>query len=192
VNKHSLWQQALEDVDKITDRLGKGIDPGIRETVAILQLLGLHTRASCEGHLHWGEPAPWVDFESPEVRTLRHQRDHLCERLDQLPEGDPACQQLEERVKKLSQEMRKHDAWEIKKLIPSLDAFYRERRVAYDVRLIINHHNRLINQGVYLQPGEGSTRQTAKLRAYQEEMTAFTAFLKQQFFGVKGNRPTHA
>ena len=48
------------------DRLGMAIDAGIRETVAVLNLLGLPTTQSCEGHVNdhgHGLPAPWVDFD---------------------------------------------------------------------------------------------------------------------------------
>jgi hypothetical protein len=54
------WQLKLREVDELQDGTGKPVDSGIRETVAILQLLGLHTRQSCEGHIDWGLPAPWV------------------------------------------------------------------------------------------------------------------------------------
>ena len=55
-------------VDRVTDRLGKRVDPGIRETVIVLNLLGLSTRQSCEGHVSLaghGHAAPWVDLLEP-------------------------------------------------------------------------------------------------------------------------------
>lgn len=59
------WRRMMEAVGRVTDRLGKPVDPGIRETVAVLNLLGLPTIQSCEGHVNdrgHGLPAPWVDF----------------------------------------------------------------------------------------------------------------------------------
>jgi hypothetical protein len=40
------WQLKLREVDELQDGTGKPVDAGIRETVAILQLLGLHTTTS--------------------------------------------------------------------------------------------------------------------------------------------------
>ncbi|WP_158043472.1 hypothetical protein [Skermanella pratensis] len=56
----------LRAVDCVRDALGKGVDPGIRETVAVLNLLGFRTRQSCEGHVNeqgFGLPSPWVDID---------------------------------------------------------------------------------------------------------------------------------
>ena len=54
-------------------RLGMPIDAGIRETVAVLNLLGLPTTQSCEGHVNdrgHGLPAPWVDFDLADPHVL--------------------------------------------------------------------------------------------------------------------------
>lgn len=53
-----------ENVGKVADGLGLGIDAGIREVVMRFNDLGMWTDASCEGHSNWGEPFPWVDFTS--------------------------------------------------------------------------------------------------------------------------------
>jgi hypothetical protein len=60
------WEKMPRAVDRVKDALGKGVDPGIRETVAVLNLLGFKTRQSCEGHVNeqgFGLPAPWVDID---------------------------------------------------------------------------------------------------------------------------------
>jgi hypothetical protein len=62
------WQEMLSEVDRMTDRLGLGVDPGIRETVAALNLLGYRTWQSCEGHVNergHGLPSPWVELDLP-------------------------------------------------------------------------------------------------------------------------------
>jgi len=51
------------DVDNITDRLGKTIDPWIKPLVVLFNHNKVVTTASCEGHENWGEPFPWIDFE---------------------------------------------------------------------------------------------------------------------------------
>ncbi len=61
----AAWHRMTEAVDRVRDRLGKPVDPGIRDTVAALNLLGFPTSQSCEGHVNargHGLPAPWVDF----------------------------------------------------------------------------------------------------------------------------------
>lgn len=60
------WERMLRAVDRVKDALGKTVDPGIRETVAVLNLLGFRTRQSCEGHVNergLGLPTPWVDID---------------------------------------------------------------------------------------------------------------------------------
>jgi hypothetical protein len=64
------WNDAVEKFSKVTDKLGKPIDQGIFETVICLNLLGVVTRQSCEGHLEWGLPYPWVDFDKEEQQRL--------------------------------------------------------------------------------------------------------------------------
>jgi hypothetical protein len=48
---------------KITDRLGKGIDPKIKDNVIKLNDNGYETSASCEGHQDHAFPSPyiWID-----------------------------------------------------------------------------------------------------------------------------------
>ena len=52
------YQEMYERVSTFTDKLGTPIDPGIFETVVALNLLGLHTFQSCEGHLDPDAPIP--------------------------------------------------------------------------------------------------------------------------------------
>src|SRR6266571_1101863 len=63
------WQDLTDKVSRITDKLGKPVDPGILETVAALNALGIPTTASCEGHVDWGTEAPWIDIASNDPRT---------------------------------------------------------------------------------------------------------------------------
>lgn len=61
--KKKNYQQTLKGLNKVTDGLGLGIDPKIKKTVALLNLLGFNTSGSCEGHTTptHGELIPWVD-----------------------------------------------------------------------------------------------------------------------------------
>lgn len=56
------WQDMAKQFSRVTDRLGKRIDKGIFETVVALNVLGIQTVGSCEGHIDWGMPHPWVDI----------------------------------------------------------------------------------------------------------------------------------
>lgn len=68
------WNEAAEQFSKVTDKLGKPIDQGIFELVVCLNLLEIPTRQSCEGHLGWGLPYPWVDIEpEKEIRFQCYQ-----------------------------------------------------------------------------------------------------------------------
>lgn len=56
------------EVEKIVDKKGLGIDPGIKDLVIGLRKFGVETEASCEGHRNWGEPFPWVDIPFKDVK----------------------------------------------------------------------------------------------------------------------------
>lgn len=47
--------------------LGQGSDLQIVETVTILNVLGLDSSGSCQGHLQRGACAPWIDFQPADV-----------------------------------------------------------------------------------------------------------------------------
>ena len=54
------YEHVKEEVDRITDGLGKPIEEGIKELVISLQMHGLRTEMSCEGHFDSGRGYPWV------------------------------------------------------------------------------------------------------------------------------------
>jgi hypothetical protein len=169
--KQALWEHTRAAVEHITDGLGKGIDEGIKETVTVLQVLGMHTCQFCEGHLDWGEAAPWIELCSPDADALTPKINALLEQIEAL----------ERELKQYRTEQQAAEAKELKQLLPFLDAFYRDREVPYEQRLIMAGM-RLTSQGVELQAAEPDGVKAQKLRDYQEEMRAFTAFVKQQFF----------
>jgi hypothetical protein len=61
-DRRATWERTGQEVAELTDGLGMHIDPGIRDAVTALRLLGLRTEASCEGHDSWGVGAPWVSI----------------------------------------------------------------------------------------------------------------------------------
>ncbi|HLZ60150.1 MAG TPA: hypothetical protein VKR06_24635 [Ktedonosporobacter sp.] len=56
------WEHAEAILSQVQDQMGHRIDAGILAPVVGLNLLGFHTTASCEGHLNWGCPYPWIEF----------------------------------------------------------------------------------------------------------------------------------
>jgi hypothetical protein len=64
------YQEMRERVSTWTDSLGTSVDAGILETVVVLNLHGLHTFQSCEGHLDHGSPYPWITIVDRERSRL--------------------------------------------------------------------------------------------------------------------------
>jgi hypothetical protein len=180
------WQLKLREVDEICDALGKPVDVGIRETVAILQLLGLHTRQSCEGHIGWGLPAPWVALYVPEAEKLREEIEPLENWLEVLQEDDEAFERVCHERNRLRQDEEQYEAQAWMLLFSWLEIFYqRHRTVPYDERIVLHRNGRLTIQGAMVQGARDTATQTLKLQAYQAEMRRFTQFLKRQFLRNK-------
>ena len=73
-----------------------------------------------------------------------------------------------------------------RKVMAYLAAFYDQRSIPYDVRLIIQAQgmgrSRIESQGADLQDTAPLDDRQQKLQEYQEEMQSFTAFLKEVWF----------
>lgn len=172
-NEHAAqkWQAALEGVDQLGDRLGLGVDEGIKETVAAFHVMDINTTASHEGKLD-RHPIPYIDVESAEAQVLN---DELRTIKD-----ESAKEAIHEKI------LRSNLA-ERRKLIPLLEEFYTDRKVPYEVRLGITSYargwSRVENQGADFQEiEEDESVKKARLEQFQEEMHAFTEFLKTKFF----------
>ncbi|MFY9561283.1 MAG: hypothetical protein WAQ52_13705 [Terriglobales bacterium] len=170
------WAKIREAVDRIVDRLGRHIDPGIKDTVAALRYFEFPTDASCEGHMEGKGNAPWVHFDFI-PQPLRH-------RLDQARKtacgnwSDPDVQALLDQAKS---EMT-HGS---ERLMQLLEEFYYERQSPIDRRLILNFFPdsvRLESQGAALQQWRTPTGRREALERFQNEMNAFTEFMKQKIF----------
>lgn len=75
----ATWDEGCTEVASFADKLGMPIDEGIFDTVVALNLLGMTTYQSCEGHLDHGCPCPWITLIDVEqaARTLE-QWQALC------------------------------------------------------------------------------------------------------------------
>jgi hypothetical protein len=133
----ATWEETLQHFRRVTDKLGKKIDPGILETVVAFNMLGIATLQSCEGHIGWGVPYPWISIESDMEQKYR--------------------------------------------LYQYLTEFYAHRTASFDCMLSCNTAKfRLCSQGAALSEVRTEDEQHEKLLLYQNEMAAFTCFLKEQ------------
>lgn len=190
------WQRKAAEVAQLVDGLGKGIDPGILDTVVALQLSGIHTTGSCEGHTHWGVGAPWVALSAPADEQLRRweaqRREALAEAEDlaasgATPErvGDAHRRMHEARLAGKAVHLRASET-----TLALLEQFYSQRHVSADRRLILtmtwNGGARLQSQGAVFQEVLPDDQRARKLVDYQREMDDFTAFLKNTLRGGTG------
>lgn len=186
------WQQVAAELVKVTDRLGMGIDMGIFETVVALNVLNINTSGSCEGHLDRGSSAPWVYIAAKGTeeleKRLEEANDALAKAYDRASGQDMSIETVENlynETERLAGELQTLQLHEIRKVIPYLEAFYNNRHVPEDRHLIIEsagYRNILESQGAKsLETAPIGARQQ-KQKEYQEEMWAFTAFLKEKYF----------
>jgi hypothetical protein len=70
--KDQILEETFHRVALTVDGMGKRIDIGIMGVVLYLNLHGVSTTASCEGHLDWGQPYPWVWVGVDSGEALRH------------------------------------------------------------------------------------------------------------------------
>ncbi len=185
------YREMCEQVSTFTDKLGMLIDPGIFEMVVILNLLGLHTFQSCEGHLDHGCPYPWVTIIDEErSRTFNRMWLSVCELEEQAKASKTAI--AYDRYLSADIQLRTLLAkWEaedrtFRQITLLLDTFYAEQGIQTSpTRLLVKH----LHPGTYrLEPGLSLVAKelpdelkAAYLARSQAEMLAFTTFLKQQW-----------
>jgi hypothetical protein len=88
----------LEQVNSLTDRLGKGIDPGIKHAVVAFNIAGFPTTMSCEGHMkQWGTPFPWVDLDLTDA--LRIKLESFMDKFYLTREKNMLCLKLVEGIR---------------------------------------------------------------------------------------------
>lgn len=151
------WSATEQEIESITDGLGKPIDNNIKQAVIALRVYGFPTTGSCEGHLDWGLPYPWIDVNEEEPVDLV--------------------------TNKSSQEAwRKANLHQQQHLLALLTQFYKGRTTPFDAQLAFEPGRyeafRLQSRGgniIRILPKE---QQQGKLTLYQREMAAFAAFLK--------------
>lgn len=173
--REQKWQDALKGVDQLADKLGLGVDEGIKETVAAFHVFDINTTASHEGKIDL-YPIPYIDVQSPDIGDL-------AKKLARLEDNEES--ELEAVL--IHKEILTSNLNERKKIIHLLEEFYAERKVPYEVRLGIDSMargwSRIQSQGAEFQEIENDENvRKQRLEQFQEEMRAFTDFLKNKYF----------
>ncbi len=165
------WDQKLAEVNEIADRLGKGVDEKIKESVAAFLIHKFTTSGSCEGHIaeeekdKHGLPYPWIEIYASE------------------PEG---WKESEEKQNEWTMENLKQQ----KKMMSFLEEFYKDRETLFDARLIFDKVGtyggfRVQSFGAEMWPMLNPEERRQKLELYRKEMADLTEFLKNKYFSKK-------
>jgi hypothetical protein len=206
--KTTTWLEMLDKIERVCDMRGFPIDANIRETVVALNLSGITTSASCEGHSDRGRGAPWITVEAqgrPRERFVGE--DEIFQRTAQkyrASEQEVRKGQNHEAWKEATNlavangETQEYQAWRkqgqllLDKVRTTLEEFYQGRfvesgallEVASNAEGSFNIHN---GRDDYERKSPTLTEDerralTGRLAGYQREMKAFTDFLKEKYY----------
>ena len=165
------WERNRAEVDKITDRLGLGIDEKIKESVAAFMVHEFTTSQSCEGHTgeeeKHGASFPWVEVYAPEPKGWQEAKGEKKKELDR-----------EWTIKNLEQQQ---------KMMGFFAEFYQGRETPFDARLAFDRIGafggfRVQSFGAEVMRLLPPEEQLKKLEIYRKEMDDFTNFLKSRHF----------
>ena len=205
--KKKAWEDMEKKVASWGDALGMGIDPQIKKMVIILNLLDFKTMQSCEGHMDWGLPYPWVRMttETPKIEKLIQERnstwalrdkkhEEIAKKHPDLSFGDALRKEESQELNDIYKKSHKlNDAVEkalisgIEPLHALLEEFYADRKIDPDAMLIINPQAvrdlfELSSVGGVWQIARSDAEKRKKLQDYQREMNEFADFLTQRYF----------
>ncbi len=207
--KAELWRAMEKDVELWVDALGEGLDEGIKNTVIVLNLLGFKTSQSCEGHLDWGLPYPWVDFQitSDQAEALDKKLLNIYQKIeakmadlqkkypelhmrDIIDKDDAESKQLRDLYTKMHAITPKLDRAAKSALLPLyklLETFYKTKSAHYDLVIHIHEEShakifRIYSLGGSWQTARDEPEKAEKLKKYQQEMNDFTNYLIDYFF----------
>lgn len=189
------YRDMCERVSQFKDNFGLGVDPGIFDAVVALNLTGITTYQSCEGHLDHGLAYPWVTVIDQETsRMFDTHWLRVCELEEQATEA--GTQAAYDRWLAADAQLRlliaraEQDSPFYQHLVSLLDTFYDHSNASGPLRLLVKKFR---SSGLYrIEPGFADSiddiperLKTGYLERGREEMAAFGAFLKQQVFHEK-------
>lgn len=165
LEKQQAWNRLEEQIENISDGLGRGIDAGIKQTVIALNANEIATSQSCSGHFNESgetDSAPWVEIYAPE------------------PENWQADEQIRERWRAENLEQKA-------KLADLLKQFYSGRAAnpAVDLEFVdvgIFGGFRVQSKGISMIENLPAESKLAAINEYRDEMRKFSEFLKDKFF----------
>lgn len=209
VKKHQLWKSMSAEVDTWADAIGNPIliEPGIKDTVIVLNLLGFKTRGSCEGHIGWRCASPWVDFDVRDevIQGLFKEEKEILKRIDivekKIIEKYPELSfdqvikklhteknreflELNDQYYKIFQQREKLSREKILKLYNLIELFYKKNFTNYDRMLFLEGfiNPRLQSLGAKWEILHTQDIKESKIKEYQDEMKKFTKFLINYFY----------
>jgi len=165
------------------------IDKGIFDAVVALNVFGISTSMSCEGHLDRGRAAPWIRFHPKGPDQLLTQVKEATDQLERAKAEHAPTEEIEKWTRELFRLSKEADITcfqEPKRVMDYLEVFYRDRHVPYDRQLVLKvdsfGKSTLTIHGEPFQPLHPLEVRAQNLTNYQEEMQMFTAFLKHVYF----------
>jgi hypothetical protein len=179
--KHQRWQEVTAWCEQLDPR--SPVDPGIKETVIALNVLDIPTAMSCEGHLH-GPFAPWIKIAIPDIYEKRKRIRQVQSWLEQQSETEE-IRRIVEYVEQQKRIMIQEHLPTRTRLYDYLARFYQEHNTPYERRLVLSGGDGITSlgsQGDVLMEILPLEERRELLLAYQDEMRAFTDFLKQLYF----------
>ena len=204
--KKQKWEAMEKEVNSWVDGLGLGIDPGIKKTVIVLNLLDFKTEMSCEGHIDRGTSYPWVRIstENKEIVSLRTIGNNVMIEIEKnkaelqakypdltlakiyKKENSPELIKLYEKYHEAQSELDKLSKRQIYRLQKLLNEFYKTHSINADTILTLHEFIRetydLLSLGFKWQLIRDNKERLKKLKEYQQEMKLFTEFLTDYYF----------
>lgn len=205
--RQERWDAIEKEVATWGDALGLGIDPAIKKMVIVLNLLGFKTTQSCEGHIGWGRPYPWVSIttSTPELEILNNDALNLQKLINdkeaeiqkkypELPFGEAMCKGETPELHKLWQErvlitekLQKYSKLKMAPLRELITTFYTKHSMHQDTILVLSGNFEtfeLSSLGGEWQVIRDENEKLQKLHAYQKEMNAFADYLTDHYFNA--------
>lgn len=164
------WEKSRANVEGMVDKLGLGVDEGIKDFVATLRAMNISTTSSCEGHT--GEDTAHIGL--PYVRVFSRSKDKESESIQEALNENIRQARF---IKSLLDEF-----YSTRQGVPEdvkISTWFFNKYGAFDVR---NSKERLSESDKQNKSEEFIVR---KIKEYQAEMNLFSSFLLDKFLNSK-------